>query len=1476
MSLDDVGMYRVDVWFLKKGEGLVETNLFSHKRNRGLSISLYLCKFAPQSIAKSEDCQSFGRSMASSPPQFQVEDQTDEDFFNKLVDEDDFGGPTTTSGSSPPKFTEEASIDSDSDDAKAFANLTLNDSGFDKKDNIGMESVAEKKSDPNITDRVVESNDNNSDVKEGIGLEDVSDSAVTEENGSVVKEVGWSSFYADSTLQNGNHGFGSYSDFFSDLGDNSVQFPGNVVENVDVSSNGEAKIVSGNAEGRSDAVIDNSVNFDNYAQYQEGHVYAAQDNANGHEMNSEHWENMYPGWMYDANTGQWYQVDTTASIQQESSDATPSSDWNVVSEKSEITYLKQSAQSVAGTVPETSKTESVSNWNSQVSQSQVHNNGYPEHMVFDPQYPGWYYDTIAQEWRSLENYNSAADSSVQANDQLSQNGIASTDTFFNNSNSTYGDFGQAYNYGSQGDNNQSQHVTPVDSYASQGLSNLSQHGSWDGSHSNHQQQGLNMWQPETVAKGVTVPNFGQNQQVDNFYGPKASVSNHANQQKSFNSVGTVPSYDNVSQSHNEANGVAAFRSFVPSVDYNQQFNPAYVKQSEQMQFNQNTENVAEKLFQSGYQNSYAPNMGRSSAGRPPHALVTFGFGGKLIVMKDNSSLQNSTYGSQDHVGGSICVLNLREVVTGNTDASSTGVGTHDYFRALCQESFPGPLVGGNAGSKELNKWIDERIANCESHNMDYRKGEVLRLLLSLLKIAFQHYGKLRPPFGSDTVLRENDAPESALAKLFASAKKNGNQYGALDHCLQNVPSEGQIRAIASEVQSLLVSGRKKEALQCAQEGQLWGPALILASQLGDQFYVDTVKQMALRQLVAGSPLRTLCLLIAGQPADVFSTGMVADSGLPGSKNMPQQPAQFGANAMLDDWEENLAVITANRTKDDELVIIHLGDCLWKDRSEITAAHICYLVAEANFESYSDTARLCLIGADHWKSPRTYASPEAIQRTELYEYSKVLGNSQFILLPFQPYKLLYAHMLAEVGKVSDSLKYCQALLKSLKTGRAPEVETWKQLVSSLEERIKIHQQGGYTANLAPGKFVGKLLNFFDSTAHRVVGGLPPPVPSTSPGNLQNEQHYHQSTGPRVSASQSTMTMSSLIPSASMEPISEWAADGNRMTMSNRSVSEPDFGRTPRQDQVDSTTEETSSNSQGKTSGSAGASRFPRFGFGSGLLQKTVGLVLRPRGDKQAKLGEKNKFYYDEKLKRWVEEGVEPTAEEPALAPPPTTAVLQNGTSDYNLQSALKSEGSSPNGGATFTSPSPSEHASGIPPIPTSTNQFSARGRMGVRSRYVDTFNQSNASPAKSFQSPSVPSVKPAVAANAKFFVPSPVVSAEQPMEAIAENVQEETSTNENPSTSSMNDTFHTPRQMNFTRFPSMDNIPYTGAVANGNSSQPPHSRRTASWSGSFSDALNPNMTETKPARETSHMPPSPFMPSPINSGSIGEDLHEVEL
>ncbi|KAI8022480.1 hypothetical protein LOK49_LG03G02577 [Camellia lanceoleosa] len=197
-----------------------------------------------------------------------------------------------------------------------------------------------------------------------------------------------------------------------------------------------------------------------------------------------------------------------------------------------------------------------------------------------------------------------------------------------------------------------------------------------------------------------------------------------------------------------------------------------------------------------------------------------------------------------------------------------------------------------------------------------------------------------------------------------------------------------------------------------------------------------------------------------------------------------------------------------------------------DSFEVTAAHICYLVAEANCESYSDTARICLIGADHLKFPRTHASPDS----------------------------------------------------------------------------------------------GWILHLFDSTAHRVVGGLPLSVPSTSLSGAQCNEHDHQKVGPRVSNSQSTMAMPSLMPSASTE--SEWKG-GNNRSMHNRSISEPDFGKTPRK-------EGSSLDMQEKASGAGGSSSLGRIG--SQIFQKTVGLVLRSRSDRQAKLGEKNKFYYDENLKR----------------------------------------------------------------------------------------------------------------------------------------------------------------------------------------------------------------------------------------------------
>lgn len=1508
--------------------------------------------------------------MASSASAFQLDDQTDEDFFDNLVD-DEF----------------DASQSKPQDIARVLSNLSLGDVSA-SLDDPGELEIADKVG-TIVKDDVLKLGQASKEdllVSEGsLHLETLGSfdsdkageagdlshglSAVKSDTskGTSVKEVQWSAFSVDSSQEFEKvAGFEPYSDF-------STQ----------------------NSDGFFEKPVETFSSNIGYTEQQDTQFYGLNNEQTAEQNDPQYWENLYPGWKFDVASGQWYQVDgydaTTEAQLINSNVASAES----VSQSSGVSYLQQSSQSVLETIAEECTVGSVSNWNKALEGSME----YPPNMVFDSQYPGWYYDTNTQQWYTLESYTEGLTNCSSAlQDQVSEDVNASAVLTSDQNHSLYSDRGQSESHAFQGDTGQefgqgwdasytqqnslSGNIIQPAQHANQSQGSIDFRQNWDASRSNYDHKSslyTNTGQSEQTTSqswgshqlgqnrnasmgnlveqnslhgnitGSTRPStrslgsqdfrqnwdapvnnyaqqgslyaeqqFNQGQGSEGYKGnwdaSMATYAQHSMQQpqqvgksvgffgnqQTGNSYGSTPGSQTVhtagsmafdpatSQNYGSINGITGFQNFTPKesmymsdqpkVQETLQSHPSNSYYRDQM-----TVNYPQQSFHgsnaSHSQFSYTPSDGRSSAGRPPHALVTFGFGGKLIVMKSaNNFGANLDYGSQESTTSAISVLSLAEVVADKGDGSGIVSGTsHDYFHALCQSSFPGPLVGGSAATKEVNKWLDEKIGKCESASVDFCKGEFLKLLFSLLKIMCQHYGKLRSPFGSDPSVEEIDGPESAVTRLFASAKKNSarlTEFGSLTHCMQNLPSEGQIRETAIEVQKLLVSGRRKEALQYAQEGQLWGPALVLAAQLGEKFYVDTVKKMAQRQFVSGSPLRTLCLLIAGQPADVFSADTPANNT---PANGPRSPTQVLANGMLDDWEENLAIITANRTKDDELVIIHLGDCLLKERGEIIAAHTCYLVAEANFGSYSDSARLCLIGADHWKCPRTYASPEAIQRTEVYEYSKVLGNSQFVLLPFQPYKLIYAYMLAEVGKVSDSLRYCQASLKLMKnSGRASEVEMLKTLLSSLEERLRTHQQGGYGSNLAPAKLVGKFITSIDRSIHRMMGAPPaplPPMPQISYNNKDNS-----SMPPKVASSQSTMAMSTLMPSQSVEAISEWAGDGSRKPMHNRSVSEPDFGR--------QNSSKDAGSDDGQSKSSAAPSRFGRIG--SQLLQKTMGWVSRSRPDRQAKLGESNKFYYDEKLKRWVEEGAEPPAQEAALPPPPTTAAFQNSASEYNINSAFNYP-SPANGGPETKASVPLEPNLGIPPIPPSQNQFSSRGRVGVRARYVDTFNKGGSGGAltNSFQSPAAPAAKPAT--GAKFFVPmAPPPSDEQNSDPVVETMQQP-STSAEPSsiiTKEASSSFpSTSSPPSMQRFPSMDNIsPSINKAAASHSINGSLSRsRAASWSGTYSDAINhkaAGMALGSPPAFFPQNPPSTRSSSSsslqLNGGPLGDELQEVEL
>lgn len=603
--------------------------------------------------------------MASNPP-FYMEDQTDEDFFDNLVNDDDELKPPGRCPQSDPNV------------ADVFSNLSIKDSGgegeLDVKErsdpvdfddgSVDASLANEKKVLPSSGsfdfDGAVESEvstgvvvDNlTSEIRSEIVVkQDLIDtgselpSAVVvgeanslasansfecdtltasnnkglESEGSMdlfksknvgstvgIKEVGWSSFHADSMSQDGTHGFGSYSDFFTDLSNSSGYFPG-MQENF--SSND--RIVSNSVE----YVADESGCTVSYTQHGGGQGYdtGGEQSGNLQDLNSsQYWENLCSGWRYDSNTGQWYQIDgnnTNMNVQESYNNAAVNESASNFEEKSEIYYMQQTTHSVGGTVKGTGTTETVSNWN----QVPEENNVYPEHMVFDPQHPGWYYDMIAQEWRTLDSYTSADQLASQSHDYQNQNGLNSAADASQNNDSSYNDYGK------------------INTHASQGLVSENQGSPWAGHY--NQQKADYAWQQQPDS-------YAGDRQFDASY--VSTVNSHMEKQSPINSFAAVAPYDMPHQSHSQVNGSFGMHSFIPSRPANQ----APAEQRDQGHFSDYIYGIQKSTSQQAFQTpndfSHAHNVGRSSAVRPAHALVGFGFGGKLIVMKDSSNLSFGT------------------------------------------------------------------------------------------------------------------------------------------------------------------------------------------------------------------------------------------------------------------------------------------------------------------------------------------------------------------------------------------------------------------------------------------------------------------------------------------------------------------------------------------------------------------------------------------------------------------------------------------------------------------------------------------------------------------------------------------------------------------------------------------------------------------------------------------------------------------
>jgi hypothetical protein len=155
-----------------------------------------------------------------------------------------------------------------------------------------------------------------------------------------------------------------------------------------------------------------------------------------------------------------------------------------------------------------------------------------------------------------------------------------------------------------------------------------------------------------------------------------------------------------------------------------------------------------------------------------------------------------------------------------------------------------------------------------------------------------------------------------------------------------------------------------------------------------------------------------------------------------------------------------------------------------------------------------TSKMALLGGDHRapKEARFYVSPGAVQRTEVYEWAQKHAKSPAnLMIPFQGYKLIYAMLLADHGKLETAFKYVTSMLTvikavtaTMKPGTSMYLEGMKNQLTVLDDRLRQHLGQDRVASVAAstsrgggrkqGKWgLGSALSIMGKIVNRVVEG-----------------------------------------------------------------------------------------------------------------------------------------------------------------------------------------------------------------------------------------------------------------------------------------------------------------------------------------------------------------------------------------------------
>ncbi|PWY72321.1 hypothetical protein BO70DRAFT_431701 [Aspergillus heteromorphus CBS 117.55] len=380
---------------------------------------------------------------------------------------------------------------------------------------------------------------------------------------------------------------------------------------------------------------------------------------------------------------------------------------------------------------------------------------------------------------------------------------------------------------------------------------------------------------------------------------------------------------------------------------------------------------------------------------------------------------------------------------------------------------PGPLKS-KSKKKDLLAWLSSKIAALENegipasaqlHEDSHKRHDEKVLLWKIVRVLVEHDGVLE---GSPDVVKSLRQIIFPHLQNSDSEQTYGSDFPSLSTQPMDAPSQPDAvnpQAVESIRNSLLV-GEREKAVWSAVDNRLWGHAMTIASTMDKSVWKQVVQEFVRREVRSTSgnteSLAALYEIFAGNVEESIDE-LVPPSARAGlqmvSKVNGQGPSKNALDG-LNSWRDTLGLVLSNRSAEDYQALLALGRLL-SSYGRVEAAHICFIVSRAAvFGGVDDLqANVVLLGVDHQRSsPAALQDEDSILLTEAYEYAtSVLSTSPKPTLPhLLAFKLVYAWSLADRGRKTEALQYCDAIAATLKATTKPSSFHHQHLYYGVDE------------------------------------------------------------------------------------------------------------------------------------------------------------------------------------------------------------------------------------------------------------------------------------------------------------------------------------------------------------------------------------------------------------------------------------------